>query len=118
MSTLYQESKTTSARAPDEPVTEQPTGPTTDTIDPRVAHDAHRDVQLAVQRALEANWENDLPRVAVVERNGIDTVYVSTVARLGPATRSDIRGAVRSALSPYARLAPFTNVIFLTRGTW
>jgi hypothetical protein len=52
----------------------------------------------------------------VVERNGLDTVYVSTATRLDPRVRGDIRGAVRTALAPYAKLAPYTNVIFLTRG--
>jgi hypothetical protein len=87
-----------------------------DRIDPSLVQDAHRAVALAVQRGLAAHWEQDLPRLAVIERNGIATVYVSTVANLNPSVRADIRGAVRSALAEYVRLAPFTNVVFLTRG--
>jgi hypothetical protein len=83
----------------------------------RTAHseDAHRDVLLAVQRALAANWADDLPRIAVIERNGMATVYVSTMQVLGPAVRLDVRGAVRAALAPYTRLAPYTNAVFLRR---
>lgn len=87
-----------------------------DWIDPGLIHDAHRDVLLAVQRALAANWDSEAPRIAVVENNGITTAYVSTMAKLGPGPRADIRGAVRAALAPYTALAPFTNVVFLTRG--
>jgi hypothetical protein len=117
MRSLYQESTTSAASpAPSPPVAEPPV-PTTDTIHPHEALDAHRAVQLAVQRALEANWELDLPRIAVVERNGIDSVYISTFLRLEPQVRADIRGAVRTALAPYAKLAPYTNVVFLTRST-
>ena len=78
--------------------------------------DAHRDVLLAVQRGLAANWDADQPRIAVVELNGIATVYVSTVRNLDPVVRTDVRGAVRVALAPYIRLAPYTNVVFLGRG--
>jgi len=77
--------------------------------------DAHRDVLAAVQQALAANWTSDLPRVAVIERNGMATVYVSTTHALGPAVRLDVRGAVRAALAPYTRLAPYTNTVFLRR---
>ncbi|GAA2008802.1 hypothetical protein [Catenulispora subtropica] len=87
-----------------------------DWIDPSAIADVHRDVLIAVQRGLAASWTDDLPRVAVFERDGIATVYVSTVTSLAPGVRRDIRGAVRAALAPYARLAPFTNVVFLTRG--
>ena len=79
------------------------------------AADAHRDVLVAVQRALAANWTNDLPRIAVIERNGMATVYVSTMQVLAPAVRLDVRGAVRAALAPYTRLAPYTNAVFLRR---
>lgn len=77
--------------------------------------DAYRDVLFAVQRGLAANWDDDHPRIAVIERNGQATVYVSTARTLRPATRSDIRGAVRAALAPYIALAPYTNVVFLRR---
>jgi hypothetical protein len=87
-----------------------------DRIDPGLIHDAHRDVLLAVQRGLAANWDREVPRIAVVEREGITTAYVSTAATLGPVARADIRGAVRAALAPYTTLAPYTNVVFLTRG--
>lgn len=80
-------------------------------------HDAYRDVLLAVQRALAANWDDDQPRIAVVDREGIATAYVSTVRTLQPAARLDIRGAVRAALAPYTSLAPYTRVVFLQRGT-
>lgn len=78
--------------------------------------DAHRDVLIVVQRALAANWDDSQPRIAVVERDGIATVYVSTARSLGPAARADIRGAARAALVPYTALAPYTNVVFLHRG--
>ena len=79
--------------------------------------DAYRDVLLAVQRALAANWDADQPRIAVVERNDLATVYVSTTRTVESAARRDIRGAVRAALAPYVTLAPYTNVIFLRRLT-
>jgi hypothetical protein len=91
--------------------------PVGDTVRPRDAQDAHRAVQLAVQRALEATWEPDLPRIAVVRRDGVDAVYVSTFTRLEPRLRADVRRAIRTALAPYARLALFANVVFMTRGT-
>jgi hypothetical protein len=78
--------------------------------------DAHRDVLLAVQRALAADWEHDHPRVAVVESNDIATIYVSTIRALDPALRSDLRGALRAAIAPHVPLAPSTNVVFLHRG--
>ncbi|MEY9854645.1 hypothetical protein ABH935_000242 [Catenulispora sp. GAS73] len=78
--------------------------------------DPHRDALLAVQRALAANWDDDQPRVAVVERNGVSSVYVSTLRTVEPAARQDIRGAVRAALASYTPLAPYTNVVFLRRG--
>jgi hypothetical protein len=117
MKTLYQDTTAVATDLPAQsrPHTE-PTAPASDTIHPCEALDAHRDVELAVQRALTANWEDDLPRIAITERNGLDTVYVSTFGRLGPPTRADVRGAVRAALASYAKLAPFTNVVFLTRG--
>lgn len=77
--------------------------------------DAFRDVLLGVQRTLAASWVDDLPRIAVVERDGLATVYVSTARILGPAVRFDIRGAVRAALAQYMALAPYTNVVFLRR---
>jgi hypothetical protein len=117
MTTLYQDA---AVAATDLPAQSRPdaesAAPTSDTVNPREALDAHRDVQLAVQRALAANWEHDLPRIAVVERDGLDTVYVSTFGRLDPPVRADVHGAVRAALAPYAKLAPFTKVVFLTRG--
>jgi len=79
------------------------------------SEDVQRDVLAAVQRALAANWTDDLPRVAVIERNGMATVYVSTTQVLGPAVRLDVRGAVRAALAPYTKLAPYTNAVFLRR---
>lgn len=85
-------------------------------IDPRLIQDVHRDVLLAVQRALAANWDQHVPRIAVVASGVIATAYVSTSSTLGPATRADVRGAVRAALAPYTELAPFTSVVFLTRG--
>lgn len=85
-------------------------------IDPGLIQDAHRDVLLAVQRALAANWEQHVPRIAVIENGGIATAYVSTSSKLSAASRADIRGAVRAALAPYTELAPFTTVVFLTRG--
>ena len=84
-------------------------------IDPGLVQDAHHDVRLAVERGLAANWDQDLPRVTIVESSGIATVYVSTRGLLGPAARTDIRGAVRAALAPYVSLAPYTHVVFLTR---
>lgn len=86
-----------------------------DRIDPSAVQDAHRDVVLAVQRSLAASWHEDSPRIAVIENNGVATVYVSTVSNLTMQVRADIRGAVRSALAEYVRLAPFTNVVFLVR---
>lgn len=77
--------------------------------------DAHRDVLAAVQRALAANWDDDRPRIAVIERDGLATVYVSTIRVLGPSARHDLHGAVRVALAPYTALAPFTKVVFLRR---
>lgn len=83
----------------------------------RIAHaeDAHRDVLLAVQRGLAAHWEDDSPRIAIVEHGGIATVFVSTARSLGPTVRSDIRGAARAAMAPYVALAPYTRVVFLRR---
>jgi hypothetical protein len=74
MRNLYQDSMKSAAAPAQSPTTAEPSAPTTDTIDPREAQDAHRAVQLAVQRALEADWELDLPRIAVVQRDGIDGV--------------------------------------------
>lgn len=85
-------------------------------IPPDLIQDAHRDVLLAVQRGLAANWDQQVPRIAVVEHGGIATAYISTSSTIGPAARADIRGAVRAALAPYTNLAPFTAVVFLTRG--
>ena len=85
-------------------------------LKPDDIQDAHREVLTAVQRGLAAHWEADLPRIAVIENNGIATVYVSTVRSLDPETRADIRGAVRAALADYIPLAPYTNVVFLRRG--
>lgn len=79
------------------------------------AEDAHRDVLLAVQRGLAAHWEDDSPRIAIVERGGIATVYVSTMRSLDPAVRDDVRGAARAAMAPYVALAPYTRVVFLRR---
>jgi hypothetical protein len=116
MTTLYQDAPVRADGPVQAEVDTDMVVPASDTIDPREALDASRDVLLAVQRALVANWENAHPRIAVVKRNGIDTVYVSTATRLAPQIRADIRGAVRTAHASYARLAPFTNVVFLTRG--
>ena len=117
MKSLNQEASPTVVKLPGpSPVDADPALPASDTIDPRGTADASRDVLLAVQRVLAANWEQAHPRIAVVERNGIDTVYVSTSRRLGAPVRADIRGTVRAALAPYSRLAPSTNVVFLTRG--
>jgi hypothetical protein len=77
--------------------------------------DAFRDVLIGVQRALSASWVDDQPRIAVVERVSLATVYVSTARVLDPAVRFDIRGAVRAALAQYVALAPYTNVVFLRR---
>jgi hypothetical protein len=77
--------------------------------------DALRDVLLGVQRAMAASWVDDQPRIAVVERDGLATVYVSTARVLDPSIRFDIRGAVRAALAQYVALAPSTNVVFLRR---
>jgi hypothetical protein len=118
MKTLYQDLTPRSGSA-EEPPPDEATDrvtPASDTINPRDTLEASREALLAVQRALAANWEDAHPRIAVVERNGLDTVYVSTATHLGPQVRGDIRGAVRAALAPYAKLAPYTNVIFLTRG--
>ena len=79
------------------------------------ASDARRDALLAVQRALAAHWHDDLPRIAVVERHGTVTVYVSTIEVLGPAARLAVRNAVRAALAPYTALAPHTDAVFLRR---
>jgi hypothetical protein len=87
-----------------------------DSIDPLLIQDAHRDVLLAVQRVLAATWTEQLPRFAVREHDSITTVYVSTLTTLGPVARADVRGVAGSALAPYVSLAPFTNVVFLTRG--
>jgi hypothetical protein len=77
--------------------------------------DAYRAVLIAVQRALAANWDDDQPRIAVIERNAVATVYVSTARVLESDVRLDIRGAVRAALAPYTALAPSTNVVYLRR---
>jgi len=77
--------------------------------------DSFRDVLLGVQRALAASWVDDQPRIAVIERDGLATVYVSTARVLDAAVRFDIRGAVRVALARYMALAPYTNVVFLRR---
>ena len=98
-------------------VNDQPmAGTTVRRVKPDDIQDAHREVLIAVQRGLAAHWEQDQPRIAVVERNDIATVYVSTVRNLDPSTRADIRGAVRAALVDYVALAPYTNVVFLRRG--
>lgn len=83
----------------------------------RITHveDAHRDVLLAVQHGLAAHWEDDSPRIAIVEHGGIATVFVSTARTLAPAVRNDIRGAARAAMAPYVALAPYTRVVFLRR---
>ena len=116
--TLYQSTTTPTVEpsARDLPDAVPGNSPASDTIRPHEARDAYRDVERAVRDSLAANWDMSLPRVAVVERNGIDTVYVSTATRLAAQARTDIRGAVRAALAPYAWLAPFTSVVFLTRG--
>jgi hypothetical protein len=82
---------------------------------PEHLQEALRDVVLAVQRGLAAHWDDDSPRIAVVEHNGIATVFVSTLRSLDPTTRADIRGAARAALAPYVSLAPYTKVVFLRR---
>jgi hypothetical protein len=84
-------------------------------IEPEHLRGAHREVLLAVQRGLAAHWEVDCPRIAIIEQNGIATVYVSTAGTVEPAVRTDIRGAVRAALAEYVALAPYTNVVFLRR---
>jgi len=91
----------------------RPTAPATSKHSP----DAYRDVLLAVQRGLAANWDDDQPRIAVIERDGAAAVYVSTIRTVGTSTRRDIRGAIRAALAPYIALAPYTDVVFLQRGT-
>jgi hypothetical protein len=73
------------------------------------------DVLNAVQRAVAADWDDDQPRIAVIERDGLPTVYVSTSRVLEPADRHDVRGTVRSALAPYTALAPAADVVFLRR---
>ncbi|MEY9928054.1 hypothetical protein ABH926_002688 [Catenulispora sp. GP43] len=78
--------------------------------------DAHRDLLIAVQRALAAHWDDDQPRIAVIQRERLATVYVSTTQVLEPPARLDIRGAVRAALAPHTALAPDTDVVFLRRG--
>jgi hypothetical protein len=83
--------------------------------EPEHMREAHRDVLAAVEGGLAANWALDRPRVAVIERDGVATVYVSTLRKLDPGVRSDIRGAVRAALAPYLPLAPYTDVVFLRR---
>jgi hypothetical protein len=77
--------------------------------------DAHRDLLIAVQRALAAHWDDDQPRIAVIERENLATVYVSTIRIVEPTARVDIRGAVRAALAPHTALAPSTDVVFLRR---
>lgn len=92
----------------DHPAAPAPTGGNT-------SHDAQRDVLIAVQRALAANWDDDRPRIAVIDREGLATVYVSTIRPLGLSARRDVHGAVRAALAPYTALAPFTKVVYLRR---
>lgn len=77
--------------------------------------DAHRDVELAVRRGLAVCREQGEPKIGIFEDNGIMTVYVSTVSDLDGLARTDLRRAVRAALSPYYELAHFTGVVFLTR---
>jgi hypothetical protein len=84
-------------------------------MSPEHSHEAYRDVLIAVQRAVAANWDDARPRIAVIDRDGRATVYVSTTRTLDPPVRFDIRGAVRAALAPYTALSPSTNVVFLQR---
>lgn len=116
MSTVI--SSQTANVSPDSESEPRTTTPTASERGLRAEHilDANRDVLLAVQRGLAANWEVDQPRIAVVEQNGVATAYVSTVRSLAPGVRADVRGAVRAALAPYIQLAPYTNVVFLRRG--
>jgi hypothetical protein len=71
---------------------------------------------LAVERALAADRDQDMPKVLLFERDGVTAAYVSTLGTLEPAVRADVSGAVRAALVPYTRSAPVTDVVFLTRG--
>jgi hypothetical protein len=82
---------------------------------PELSPDAHRDLVIAVQRALASHWDDDQPRIAVIEREQLATVYVSTTQALEPAARIDIRDAVLAALAPHTAFAPSTSVVFLRR---
>ena len=106
----------TEVRTADTPVAETSAGASVGHVEPGRLQDAHDASLLAVQQALAANWTEDLPEVVLFEIEGITTVHVSTLATLKPAVRADVRGAVRAALAPFSRLAPYTRVVFLTRG--
>lgn len=77
--------------------------------------DAHRDVELAVRRGLAVYREQEEPRIGIFEDNGIMTVYISTASGLDGQMQTNLRRAVRAALSPYYELAHFTSVVFLVR---
>lgn len=94
-----------------DPRTEVPTA----RVEPDQMHDAHYASLHAAEKALAADEVQEIPKVVLFERNGVTAVYVSTSGRLEPAVRADVSGAVRAALAPYTRLAPLTQVVFLTR---
>ena len=83
-------------------------------VEPGRMYDAHYASLHAVEQVLTVDRE--LPKVVLFEREGVTTVYVSTLGRLEPGDRSDVGRAVRAALVPYTRLAPNAQVVFLTRG--
>jgi len=80
-----------------------------------VLRDAHRDIELAVRRGLDARREPSELWIGIFEDNGIMTVYISTLAGVDEQAQTDLRRAVRAALSPYYGLSHFTGVIFLER---
>ena len=88
----------------------------TDRVRPDQLNEAHYASLHAAEQALAANRDHGVPKVVLFDRDGVTAVYVSTMGRLHPAVRADVKGAVRAALAPYTRSAPCTQVVFLTRG--
>lgn len=92
-------------------------GVPTERVEPDQMHNAHYASLHAVGQALAASRDQEMPKVVLFDRDGVTAVYVSTLGMLGPAARADVSRAVRAALVPYTRLAPYTQVVFLTRGS-
>lgn len=81
----------------------------------RRAQDAHRYVLFAVQQSLAERWDDDRPRIAIVDHDGPVTVYVSTLRDVGPDLRADIRVQVRQAVAEFDPLGRYADVVFLRR---